>query len=787
MLRRKMLRDIMKYKSQFIAIFVTIVLGMASFISFFTAAESLNKSYTLVYEKLKYEDFEVVFNFAPESVIRNVSRISNIKAVEGRLEAETGIYINERLQIGGLAIGINSTARPRVNDLEIIDGSYFQSNESECLLEHHFASAYGYKAGDNITLIINGEKVNFVIRGIVMSPEYIIIFGGGFEISVGYTFGVVFVPLRFLQQKLEMPHTITKIVATVKDKTKLDDTISEVKSALKDYPVIQISKREDLPAYSGLKADIDGFYLIAYVFSAILFFITIIEIYIILTRIIFTQRRIIGALKAIGVPKKKIIMHYLMYSLTIWLIGIIAGCILAIPLSEEILTFYISTLRIPYKVIVFKPSVFVMAILMSLLSCFIASIFPTLNVARTTPMEALRPYLVSMMVKGRTTLFEKIINKFCDLSISSRISLRNLFRNRIRSYSMIICITFCVMVLFSSVALLSSFQMPIEQQYTNYELWDLRANFFIMKNISDLNEIESWDGVISVEYFISSYAVLTVGSKNVTCQLIAYQENITLHRFNIISGKLLQGGKIILTYDLAEELNIEIGTNITLEINGIKENISVVGIDKEPLLMKTCFITLKTAYRILSVDDMANGMLLDVSKDKVSEIRRKIYNVKGIKSVDVRADIYYEWERAIQSLSVMIYAMIFIGILISAALVFTMVTVDIMDRNYEIATLRVLGFKLRRLMKIITLEILLTSFIGIILGLIFGYIVTNEYIRILAEEFSGQLFYIETYIDPIATSIVILAIILGILISELPSFRYIAKMDIARMAKEASL
>ena len=41
-----------------------------------------------------------------------------------------------------MAIGVNSTRRPRVNDVKVESGRYFYPNELDtCLIERHFAAA----------------------------------------------------------------------------------------------------------------------------------------------------------------------------------------------------------------------------------------------------------------------------------------------------------------------------------------------------------------------------------------------------------------------------------------------------------------------------------------------------------------------------------------------------------------------------------------------------------------------------------------------------------------------
>jgi len=162
---------------------------------------NLTRSYNYAYEQLNFADFTVLLNLTPQTVLHKLKKVDNVKNVEGRIVINIGIYINENRQISRLAIGISSTRRSIVNNIQIESGRYFFSNESNvCLLEHRFAAAYGYEEGDNVTLIVRGVKANFTVIGVVASPEYLIVMSGPWEYSSGYTYGIVFLPLVKLQK-----------------------------------------------------------------------------------------------------------------------------------------------------------------------------------------------------------------------------------------------------------------------------------------------------------------------------------------------------------------------------------------------------------------------------------------------------------------------------------------------------------------------------------------------------------------------------------------------------------
>ncbi|MGQ4914585.1 MAG: ABC transporter permease [Candidatus Asgardarchaeia archaeon] len=174
-------------------------------------------------------------------------------------------------------------------------------------------------------------------------------------------------------------------------------------------------------------------------------------------------------------------------------------------------------------------------------------------------------------------------------------------------------------------------------------------------------------------------------------------------------------------------------------------------------------------------------------QNKVNDVKEKLYELENIKNVIVKRELLREWRSVFAEFMAISYGMLFISAVISGALIFTTITISTIERHYEVATLRILGFKMKKLASIITIENLLMSGLGIILGLIFGYFVTLQYINVLVQEFSGKLFYFELYVNPQDLTTIIIAILLTAVISELPSLRHIAKMNIAKMAKEAVL
>ena len=786
-LRKKLFRDILSRKAQFVVLCITVMLGVMIYSTLTMATRNLKASYQYAYDELHYADFTVYLEIAPESIVKQLEKIENIKHVEPRLTANIGIEVSSDRQIAGLALGINSSRRLTVNDIEILDGSYFSANDSDvCIIEQHFAKAYGIRVNDNVTLLINGSKVDLRVIGIATSPEFLILVSG-YEVSSGYTFGVIFVPLRFLQEQLGLNGLINEICVIVKDRKLIDETIDDAREILKPYNVIRIVKGVDQPCYKYLEWDIEGFYEVAYLFSSLVLLVALIEIYTMLKRLIISQRREIGILKAVGYSKKRIVFHYLSYALIIGVIGSLLGILASMIMSEAVTRFYTETLGIPFCIIILHPDVFLISTVLGLLTCIIGAVIPCLNTLKLRPIEVMRPYISSLMIKGRVPLVEKIIDRIRPISTFAKISVRNLVRNRVRTASTILGIALSLMLVVSTYGLMDSFYVTIEKEYNQYELWDVKARFNVMKPIDDLEAIANWEGVLKLEPFIIAGIKIRYHGKEIDCLLIGLQPDSTLRKINIISGTGLKENKIVITEDLANKLALSIGDEVTLSTYLKNHTIAVSGICREPLLFRTCFAPLDMVQEIIEIGDKANGIYLRVTPDKTMLIRKKLYQIPGIQRVYVKEESRIDWLNLIREFTVFSYVMWVMSMIIAFSIIFNTSTINVMERKYEHATLMILGTKPSKISRILLLETLIMALPAMILGIFLGYMTARYFLEVFTTTLAEQMIILELYIYPQSYTLTIISFLATIIIAHTIVSRQTRKINLGKIVKESAV
>jgi len=397
----------------------------------------------------------------------------------------------------------------------------------------------------------------------------------------------------------------------------------------------------------------------------LILFVAIVETYATLKRLILSQRREIGILKTIGVSKRRIVFHYFSFALIVGILGSVLGAVLSIYLSKEITYFYTNTLGIPFVLTSIDYKIIGESIFMGVFTCLIGAILPSLMVTRLKSVDILRPYISASMIRGRIPLFERVLGKFCFLSMHTRISMRNLFRNRARTTTTIISIAFSLMLTLSMISFMDSFYVNINTQFDYHTKWDIRAYFSTMKNTSELISVKNWNSVERVEPFITSFITLKFENKTMDALLIAFPANTTMHAFNIICGTGLRDNMLIIGEGIAIKLKVSVADTLNISTHNVCFKANISGIDKEPFFLYTCFTTLKTAQKLFNATNQANGILLDVDANNISDIRKKLYEMSDIQYVEVKSEIKSEWIKLLDEFTVFSYTMLIISMLVA--------------------------------------------------------------------------------------------------------------------------
>jgi len=783
-IHHKVHRDIRSSPGLFIAVTVVIFLGVALFGASFLAYRNLKTSYDYTYETLHMADFTVKVVQAPPEVVGELESIPGVEAVTGRINTEVPLTIpgEDITRIEARVISLPSESRAAVNDVKVEEGSYFPEGESEVILmEHSFAEHHELGPGDTVYLSADDTKTGFRVAAIVTSPEYIWPAKSRQELlSSPETFGVVFVPSETAVVLLGND-IVNEFCFLTNDEADRDAVVSEVENILEPYTITDIVPLEDQPSNAGLKMDLQEFGEMAEVFPLLFLIVGALATYILLTRIVYNQRPQIGLMRALGYSRRQILIHYLGFAFIIGEVGACAGIAAGFGLSRLVTSLYVSMLGLPYTSthMGWIEWLFIEeGMAAGLIPPMIAGAIPAYFASRLSPSEAMRTPPPSA---GRRLLLERVFPFLARLSFLWKIPLRNIFRNRRRSFYTVTGVALGISLILVSASFIDAIDHFMNLQFNDIQKYDSQINFVQPQPATLPAEVQSWEGVERAEPVLQIPVWIEHGDESYSTLAVGLSPGSELYGLYSTSGDRLSVGKdgVLLSEGLQSTLDVGTGNMVTLRSPFGTRQFQVEEFVKQPV-GSFGYLSLSQAQNLAGGMAVINGIMLSAEQEHLDAVREKAFTTLGATSVEMTSETYGQINEMMDFIRGMMWIMLGFGAALSLAIVFTTVTVSIMERRREIATMRTIGEGKGRITAMITIENLILGLVGVIPGIPLGYALSLLFFSIIQSD----MMTFNPVIFPRTYAITVGLVILIMLLSQLPGIRTLNRLNLASVTKE---
>jgi len=786
MLVLKTWRDILARKGQFAALIVLVALGITSYVGFIDAYRNLSAAADNAYEALKMADFTVSVGGAPTGVVHKIEVVPGVKSVEGRLVIDTGMDITETNQGTVRVIGVPVGHRPVVNDILVEQGRYLTSEDGAAgLLHTRFARATGHMTGGRLTIRTGGGKIDVPIRGVVASAEYIFPVRAKGEIPAIDEFTILYMSSHEVERIFRRQSQVNDIAVIVEAGADPKRVAGRVEDVLEPYTVLQTVQRIDQPSYAAVGEEIKQNQSIAAVMPPLILAISVLSLYIALSRLVQSQRGEIGLAKALGYSNGAVLGHYLLFSLIIAAGGAVLGIAGGWALGNYTTQMYIDLLHIPYLNKGIYIDVIFSALLMSGVACVSAGLVPAFASARLAPAKAMHSDPNLAVKGGRLPLVEQVFGWAMPKSFSFRVPLRNVFRQRRRSLYTVIGIAFAVLLVFATMAMFDSVNWLLDDYFQITERWDISVGFEQPVSGTQVREIEHWDGVTSIQPALAVPVEVSTARATHEGAVTAMEPVATFHGFDVLKGDdprtALERNGIMIPKVVAEKLGVGVGDRVTVDTPYRDEDVTLVvrSITNESL-GTPMYTSLDTGAELIgSPTRQYNALYLGASPRYEKALKDDLYDLPGAAQVMVKNQVVAMF-RDMMSFSYFFFGLLLaFGFLMGFVVIYTTFTANVLERTREIATMRTIGEDTGHLGLMVTLENLFLALPGIPLGLWLGALVAQGMMASLAGETYNFPLVIarETYLYVTVGSIVVL------LFSEIPPIRRILRLDLAEATK----
>ena len=720
--------------------------------------------------------------------------IQDIDSCEGRTILQGAMFYddkgNEKI-INSLWHGIPSNANTdRVWMPEGHSSGRVASANNEIVIDAHVADALKLTIDDNVTIGAGNASAEFTIVGIGYHPLHVLMAPEGSlfppeagEFVVGYLSDTGMA--RLTGNDLGSSNLIVLDVNGTPS-FDLPDTeeyegeeIDEIKSAVStainltelDARVRDRGQNEQVEV---MRQDLEGSKRATVPFTVMIAAIASITIVLSLQRLVQSQAKEIAVLRTLGVPRKSLLSGYLIAPLAIGGLGCIIGCFIGPWGMNWMLDFYQDIVGVPIIERNIPLSTYSTVIIPTMVIVFLSGILPAWKASRLEPLEILSGQ--NEMRVGSNLL--RKLTKWMPTTLG--LSIRSSVRKPIRLTMTFVAVGISLM-LFGSIQMMSAgIQDTLITGLEDDQSWD--AQVFVMADGEE--GVLEWAANVSattellIEMPIGNVEDSSDISRSFT---VVGLDNYTggMREVNLIEGVLPIDSKPIMQVMMDEGamkfLGWDIGDTQVVSINGADTTVEVVGITRGEIARTMYFIrgdlsdiTGINATSVYLV--MPEGVEIDTQLGEISVgIVERQTLIDGIESL-------------IKQQTQIFQAIMYLGLLFTIAVMLNTMIMNVAERDFELATLRVLGASTKRLGGMLLFESLLIGIVGGIVGVFFAY---GGAIG-LAASFSSWEFYVPVVLVPnIAFQLMFGVIIIAIAMTPIGVWR-LRKMDLVEKVKDLS-
>ena len=493
-----------------------------------------------------------------------------------------------------------------------------------------------------------------------------------------------------------------------------------------------------------------------------------------LQRLVQSQAKEIAVLRTLGVSRTSLMTGYLMAPLVIGAVGCGLGALMGPWGVNGMLNFYEGIVGLPITEREVPLALYTGVMLPTMLVVFLSGAFPAWKSSRLDPLEVLSGQ--NQMRVGSS--FLRRLTSWMPTTLG--LSIRSSVRKPIRLMMTFLAVGISLM-LFGSVQMMSAgLQDTIVGGLEEQQSWDAQVY------VGDGGEasIIEWADERGVTY--ESLIEMPLGTVDDAEGLERVFTLVGLDSYdggmrnvNVIEGErpVFNDGpsEVMMDEGSMTFLGWSVGEDHTVLVNGAEHDVTVVGVTRGELV-RTMFFLRTDLSEALGVDATSvylafpDGVDVDASLAEMSM------------GVVERQTLINGMNDLIEQQTQIFQAMMYLGLMFTIAVMFNTMIMNVAERDFELATLRVLGASTRSLGLMLLFESLLIGIIGGLVGVAFAYGGAVG----LAASFSSWQFFVAIVIVPsVAYQLMAGVVVIAVAMTPIGIWR-LRRMNLVEKVKDLS-
>lgn len=459
------------------------------------------------------------------------------------------------------------------------------------------------------------------------------------------------------------------------------------------------------------------------VIPLVLFLIEAIILFLAMSRIIDSQRNQVGIMKALGVKNSSIMLHYMGYPVLVSIIGAIVGFVISAAVFVPIISdsnarsYSLPGIEFALRYDLMLPPILFSSVF-GMLACYLSG----RKLLQERAAQAMRPKPPRSM---KPLFIEKIPGLWGRLSYKDKLIMRNIFLNKkkvLASSVGVMVSTVLIITAFGTQSALQKVAGQVEQVYT----YDLRVDY---KSGAAMDELQLPSDIIS-HHMLSSIPIEINKDKQAekATLIVTEKDNRLIHFYDDKDKSLqLEDHGVLVPKSYADHYGIAEGDTIEMvftapEMGNKAVEVKVLKISTQysspsfymtPEYLASFGLTYKPTSLLVKLDPSAD----------LTEIRNYFQHDQRVNGILDKDDLRKEARYILQQNNFVFVLFILCAVVLSFGAIYTISSINIYERNRELATLKVLGYDKNKINQLIFFENIIITTLAVLVALpICGYI-----------------------------------------------------------------
>ncbi|HAU22423.1 MAG TPA: ABC transporter permease, partial [Erythrobacter sp.] len=493
----KLLHDLWRMRGQVLAIAVVLAAATATFILSMSVHSSLTETRDIYYSRNNYADVFANMTRAPRSVVERANKISGVRRAEGKIIQYATLDIPGRVvPVRALTNSVDERGRDQLNRITLREGRIPRlGHPGEVIVDEAFANANSLGPGDSIDALIYGSKQRLTIVGVGLAPNYIYALAPGVLIPDDTRFGIFWMGEEALEAATDRTEAINSLSLTLERGASRGDVIRALDLLLAPYGGTGAYGREDHISNAFLDNELMQLEALTRVIPPVFLLVSVFLVYVVLGRLIRTERAQIGLIKAFGYSDWSVGWHYTKFALAIAILAVVIGTAGGMWMGRAMTELYAEYYRFHFLIYRLDSDVFVVAALLTFAAATLGAFGGTREAVRLNPAVAMSPPPPPIYRAG---VVERLGYK-AGFTAVGHIIVRHIARWPVRSAITVLGVALSIGLLFSTMQFLDSSRSMLDGYFFRSQKQDVTVTFAESQNEDVILVLARLPGVLRVE------------------------------------------------------------------------------------------------------------------------------------------------------------------------------------------------------------------------------------------------------------------------------------------------